>query len=735
MNITACRFQRYAMALMSILLLMPAAALGGYIQDPDFGDGGVRQIDIGNLDDRGYAAVVQTDGKILVAGTSEEDPTVKVAVIRLNEDGTLDTTFQNDGKATFMLGSGDAGANDVALKADGSILTVGFLEPDVDENKQIALMQITPTGLEDLSFGPGGTGIVTLVDGENSGEAFDVAIDGQGRILVAGQLWSEDRSWAVVARYSGDGLIDSSFGVDGYRRIETESDSAASFVGVQSSGKIIVGGTSQQDSLKTAVLYRLNEDGSIDADYGTEGHVLLGGFDADSEFFDAVLLSDDSLVATGYTTANGQTSITAARFTPTGELDASFGTDGVHISDLGNSSRGYSVAVKTDGTLLLAGEGGGEDGDIVLVDLDASGTSAISTILRQQAEDAGVAAGNGGSDEAAVAEDELIAAMEAGRPLLTDVGGDDSGRSVVITDEGMVLVAGFTGNGVSDDMVVVAYTADQPPPVGPGGVVDSGEQPYFIATLSVTNVTRNSAMSGGVISVNDSYQCDDAEDESCPPAVVLRGVAYGVAAYPSYSETADGEGGAGTTTTVANTDGSTTASVFPNWVDDSASNSVIVRRGQTEDGSSKGVYGSDLTNITPDTFYFVRAYAVLADDTVIYGNQLAFKTDDACFIATAAYGSALQPHVAVLSKFRDRYLKTTEAGRSFVRLYYRLSPELAGFIGQSSLLRLAVRIVLWPLVAFSYFMVSVPLQLKFVLLLVLGAGLFSCNPVFIRKKR
>ncbi len=77
-----------------------------------------------------------------------------------------------------------------------------------------------------------------------------------------------------------------------------------------------------------------------------------------------------------------------------------------------------------------------------------------------------------------------------------------------------------------------------------------------------------------------------------------------------------------------------------------------------------------------------------------------------CFIATAAYGSVMEPHVRLLRQFRDSYLLTNGAGRKFVELYYRYSPPVADFINQSEPLKGVVRIMLWPLVAAAYLLMN-----------------------------
>ncbi|MBM9606300.1 delta-60 repeat domain-containing protein [Desulfopila inferna] len=722
MKDTKCRLESFFPAVLGMmLLLLPGQSMGGYILDPDFNNGGIKVDDIANGNDQANAVLLLEDGRIVVAGTSEVDPAVEVAVVRYNSNGTLDTTFASDGKATFTLGSGDDGANDLAITENGNIVVAGYLRETIGGEKKFALFRITPSGILDIDFGI--SGIVTLRQEEYDGEAFSVVIDSENRIVVGGVLRSEARNWAVAARFLEDGTLDTSFGDGGFRRIVTEEfNTTANFIAQNDDGSLILGGVKESDeSPATAILFRLTENGDIDTAFGSNGEAV-GDLGENSQFFSGVFLEDFSLVAAGFTTVDERQSITTAKFSADGKLDSSYGTNGIAVNDLGPGNAGiaHSITALDDGSLLVIGEGeNGDNTDIVLVHLDATGSLMKSTVLKVSGENGDETEDPAEIDSSlSLMESELIAAREGSEPVLTDIdGGNDIGRGVVVTENGRVLVAGFTNDGADDDMALVAFTSDVPPPETPG-VSDLSEMPYLIATMSPINVTRNGALSGGAIKENKEFDCESSDVEDCPLSVTARGVVFGVAPYPSVTTAEDTDDGSA----IANGDGDAATSVFPAWVEEKSNNYGSVRRGQTSDGSGTGEFGSDITGITPDTFYFVRAYAVLSNDMIVYGPQKTFKTDDACFIATAAYGSLLESQVSVLRQFRDRYLKTNEAGRSFVRIYYHWSPELADFISQSSLLKFAARLVMLPLVAFSYFMVYFSLQMKIMLLLLLLAG-------------
>ena len=100
-----------------------------------------------------------------------------------------------------------------------------------------------------------------------------------------------------------------------------------------------------------------------------------------------------------------------------------------------------------------------------------------------------------------------------------------------------------------------------------------------------------------------------------------------------------------------------------------------------------------------------------------------------CFIATAAYGSLFEPHVKILRDFRDRFLITNFAGKSFVNLYYKYSPPFADFIAKHDNLRMIVRMTLCPLVGISWVALKFGILPTIPLILLFGIGLIALTKV------
>lgn len=105
-----------------------------------------------------------------------------------------------------------------------------------------------------------------------------------------------------------------------------------------------------------------------------------------------------------------------------------------------------------------------------------------------------------------------------------------------------------------------------------------------------------------------------------------------------------------------------------------------------------------------------------------------------CFIATAAYGSLLKPHVKILCKFRDNYLLTNGPGKIFVKYYYKYSPPLADFISKNDGLRAVVRVFLLPLVGLGWMILKLGPGPAMFLILLIGMGL-ACHVRWVKNNR
>jgi uncharacterized delta-60 repeat protein len=211
----------------------------GYL-DPTFGTDGVVITPFGALSDVAQAVAIQPDGRIVAAGYTRIGSLFDIAVARYNADGTLDATFGTGGKAVIPASaSNDQGAA-IALTRDGRILVAGFALAGANEN--IAVVRLTAAGALDTTFGTNGVATVDIAGGAD--RAWGMALQRNGKILLAGQGHDGAGIAFVAVRLHDDGARDASFGTNGVRTIDVgPSGDFGRAVAVQPDGRIVVAGT------------------------------------------------------------------------------------------------------------------------------------------------------------------------------------------------------------------------------------------------------------------------------------------------------------------------------------------------------------------------------------------------------------------------------------------------------------------------------------------------------------
>jgi uncharacterized delta-60 repeat protein len=313
--------------------------------DISFDGDGMAGADFGGFD-FGYAAALQPDGKIVVAGHT--DVNTDVAVARFNPDGSLDASFDpggtdGPGKKTFGYGGYDI-ANAALVQPNGKIVVAGTA------NNDFLVTRLNPDGSYDTSFdGDGAAG--ADFGGADFGNA--VALQPDGKIVVAGQTGGDD---VAVARFNATGpagmTLDTTFSGNGMRTFGYSGFDSARAALVQPDGRIVVVGHGGPNR-KVAVT-RLSPDGSFDPGFGDGGTawVDFGGVDVGN----AVALQRDGKLVVAGERSGDDNDFAIARLQPGGALDTTFSGDGRTTVDFGDADSASAVALQDDGRIVIAGD-------------------------------------------------------------------------------------------------------------------------------------------------------------------------------------------------------------------------------------------------------------------------------------------------------------------------------------------------------------------------------------------
>lgn len=262
--------------------------------DTSFNTNGEVTVDFRGTNDSAIAVKIHTDGKIIVGGNSRNPANssqTDIAIIRLNSDGSLDTTFDDDGKVTTAVQE-RINFNDLTIQPDGKIVAVGesfiFDIPTSNPQGSFATVRYNQNGSLDTGFNMTGVTLTAFDLNPSPGARREntpsnVFLRNGGKILVIGTSMAccapQPLSKVALVQYNADGSLDTSFGNSGKLVVGIASnpktllgDSA-----IQSNGKIAFYGTTQGNIKSPSHIFvgRLNANGSIDTDFNGTGFNII----------------------------------------------------------------------------------------------------------------------------------------------------------------------------------------------------------------------------------------------------------------------------------------------------------------------------------------------------------------------------------------------------------------------------------------------------------------------------
>jgi len=334
--------------------------------DTTFGKKGIVTTDSSKAKTVFTSSAVQKDGKIVVAGYISNGTNYDFAISRYNTDGSLDNSFSSDGIQLTDIGSSDNRANAVAIQTDGKIVVAGYKSNGT--NNDFAVARYNNDGSLDESFSS--DGIQTTDFGSNE-SAQSIALQPDGKIVVAGSY--------ALARYNANGSLDVTFGNNG-KQIPNCNVTA---IKLQKDGKIVVAGSVTFEDYGDGFLAvgRYNSDGSIDSSFSKGGRLIAGVsnfFSGDPDYGSNIkatslyIQNDNKLIvgaSGGYYERNTRDfHLCIARLNSDGSFDTSFAGDGTQVGYFKDNSDDASVALQDNGKILVQCNlyGFGESGEIRL---------------------------------------------------------------------------------------------------------------------------------------------------------------------------------------------------------------------------------------------------------------------------------------------------------------------------------------------------------------------------------
>ncbi len=344
---------------LSFIFTISISAQAGQL-DPSFADDGILIWDISEGgQDTGKGIAVQEDGKIIVAGSGgfAGGLSFDMYATRLNEDGSVDETFGENGVFHFENDLGSDLVFDLDLMEDGTMFITGSYAP-APANPQLMVLKLNSDGMLDSTFANNGALIDSIDVSEDYGHA--LLVDETGSIFVAGnsKITGFGYNRNFVTKYDASGMVDSTFGDNGIFlwKLDSTYNDVDRMV-FADDGDLLVSGRAAPFGTDKFSVYKVKADGTgLDSTFAVNGE-LYAPFQGSA--YGMMVHSNGSIILTGTNqNANGRDLVVTA-YNQDGTVNTNFGQDGVFIFDLNISDIGLNVIEQQDGKIIASGESGG----------------------------------------------------------------------------------------------------------------------------------------------------------------------------------------------------------------------------------------------------------------------------------------------------------------------------------------------------------------------------------------
>jgi uncharacterized delta-60 repeat protein len=400
---------------------------------------------------------ISNNGKIIAAGYSNDGNSTKFAVACYNPDGSLDNNFRTNGIVTTLVGEAMSVANAAVVQPDGKIILGGYYSNGDETDYDFAMVRYNPDGSLDKNFGQNGK-VMTEV-GIPDDNAYATAIQSDGKILVGGACNIENSFNFALVRYKTDGSLDSSFGENANGVVITHvgnSNSHISSIAIQSDGKIVGAGAYSRGNNYNFALVRYNTNGTLDQTFGNDGidTVQVGNL---SEARSVIIQSDGKILAGGYCFSGNLKIFTLVLYSPNGNLDNTFGKNGIDTIRIGSIGLTASSLTQTDGKILAAGS------------FNNLGTTPPFVIVRCYSD---------GNPDSTFGTNGLDT-------ISIGTGHYSTANSLALQNDGKIVAAGYCYTGTHQEITVVRFNPDGSldKTFGSSGIdtVENQAEPFTIA--------------------------------------------------------------------------------------------------------------------------------------------------------------------------------------------------------------------------------------------------------------